>query len=153
MKSCEEILYEKGTNMISVNDDARLDEAIRKMVENKIGAILIKKNREVIGIWTERDLMRDIIKEGFDTKKEMIIDHMTKNLISAPASDTVYNLMDKFLGKRLRHLLIKKDDRYIGLLSIGDVIKATLREKTEELNELKAMVSWDYYEDWGWKKR
>jgi len=97
--------------------------------------------------------MRNMKIEGFDPEKALIRDYMTKNLISAPVTDTVYNLMDKFLGKRLRHLLIEKDGHYIGILSIGDVIKVTLREKTEELNELKAMVSWDYYEDWGWKKR
>lgn len=153
MKSCEEILYEKGTKMIFVKDTENIDNAIRVMLENKIGAILVKKSDEVIGIWTERDLMRDITIEGFDPKKALIKDYMTKNLISAPSTDTVYNLMDKFLGKRLRHLLIEKEGEYIGLLSIGDVVKATLREKTEELNELKAMVSWDYYEDWGWQKK
>jgi len=153
MKNCEEILIEKGTNMIFVKDDVNIDEAVRIMLKNNIGAILVKRNEEVIGIWTERDLMRNIKMDNFDPKKAIIKNYMTKNLISALSTDSVYNLMDKFLGKRLRHLLIEKEGKYIGLLSIGDVIKATLRAKTEELNELKAMVSWDYYEDWGWQKK
>ncbi len=153
MKNCEEILIEKGTNMIFVKDDVNIDEAVRIMLKNNIGAILVKRNEEVIGIWTERDLMRNITMDNFDPKKAIIKNYMTKNLISALSTDSVYNLMDKFLGKRLRHLLIEKEGKYIGLLSIGDVIKATLRAKTEELNELKAMVSWDYYEDWGWQKK
>lgn len=152
MKLSEEILYEKGTKIISVTADTTISDAIKVMLENKIGAILVKDGEEYVGIWTERDLMRNICQDKLDPKIAQIKDYMTKNVISAPASDTVFNLMDKFLGKRLRHLLIEKNNKTIGLLSIGDVVKATLQEKTDELNELKAMVSWDYYEDWKWSK-
>ena len=152
MKSAEEILYEKGTKIITVNGQTSIDNAIRTMLENKIGAIIIEEKGDVIGIWTERDLLRNVSIDKIDTGSAKIKDHMTKGIISAPHDDTVYNLMDKFLGKRLRHLLIEKNGKYIGLLSIGDVIKATLQEKTEELNDLKTMVSWDYYEDWKWSK-
>ena len=76
---------------------------------------------------------------------------MTTGLKSAPASDTVYMLKDKFLGLKLRHLLIEKEGKYIGLLSIGDVIKASIQEKDQELKNLNAMVSWEYYENWRWK--
>lgn len=152
MKSAEEILYEKGTKIITVNGQTSIDNAIRTMLENKIGAIIIEDKGDVVGIWTERDLLRNVSIDKIDTGSAKIKDHMTKGIISAPHDDTVYNLMDKFLGKRLRHLLIEKNGKYIGLLSIGDVIKATLQEKTEELNDLKTMVSWDYYEDWKWSK-
>ncbi len=152
MKSAEEILYEKGTKIISVNGQTSIDNVIRTMLENKIGAIIVKDNDDVIGIWTERDLLRNISIDKVDTGSTPVKDLMTKGIISAPHDDTVYNLMDKFLGKRLRHLLIEKGGKYIGLLSIGDVIKATLQEKSDELNDLKTMVSWDYYEDWKWSK-
>jgi signal-transduction protein with cAMP-binding, CBS, and nucleotidyltransferase domain len=56
--------------------------------------------------------------------------------------------MDKFLGMRLRHLLIEKNGQYIGMLSSGDVMKETLREKTREYESLNFEVSWDYYENW-----
>ena len=152
MKSAEEILYEKGTKIITVNGQTSIDNAIKIMLENKIGAIIVEENEDLIGIWTERDLLRNISIDKIDAGSALIKDHMTKDVITAPHDDTVYNLMDKFLGKRLRHLLIKKNDKYIGLLSIGDVIKATLQEKSDELNDLKTMVSWDYYEDWKWSK-
>ena len=58
--------------------------------------------------------------------------------------------MDKFLGLRLRHLPVEKEGEFIGLLSVGDVLKASLHEKTEELEKLNGMVSWDYYEEWRW---
>jgi len=56
--------------------------------------------------------------------------------------------MDKFLGLRLRHLLIDKDDEFIGLLSIGDVIKAALQDKTREFEILERIATWQYHEEW-----
>ena len=76
---------------------------------------------------------------------------MTKSLIFAPHTDTVYNLMDKFLGLRVRHLLIEKDGETIGMVSSGDVMKASIQEKDAELKQLNSMVGWDYYENWGWR--
>lgn len=152
MKSAEEILYEKGTKIISVEGQTTIDQAIKIMLENKIGAIVVKEKGEVAGIWTERDLMRNVAIDKVNTENTPIRDLMTKGIVTAPHDDSVYNLMDKFLGKRLRHLLIEKNGKYLGLLSIGDVIKATLTEKIDELNELKTMVAWDYYEDWKWSK-
>jgi len=61
-------------------------------------------------------------------------------------------LMDQFLGRHLRHLLIKKGGKFIGVLSIGDVMRATLSAKDNELKQLNAMVSWDYYENWKWER-
>jgi signal-transduction protein with cAMP-binding, CBS, and nucleotidyltransferase domain len=71
--------------------------------------------------------------------------------MSAPHTDTVFNLMDKFLGLRIRHLLIEEDGNTIGLVSGGDVMKCVIHEKDSELKQLNSMVSWDYYEDWKWK--
>ena len=121
------------------------------MNERRVGAILVTRNKQVVGIWTERDLMRNAIDESFDLKNALIDDFMTSNLVSAPHTDTVYNLMDKFLGRRIRHLLIEENGEYIGMLSGGDVMKCVIHEKDTELRQLNSMVSWDYYEDWKWQ--
>ncbi|MDZ7764790.1 MAG: CBS domain-containing protein [Melioribacteraceae bacterium] len=78
---------------------------------------------------------------------------MTKEIKSAPHNSTLYSLLDIFLGKRFRHLLIQKEGEYIGILSMGDVIKANLNEKTKELKALNAIVSWEYYENWKFQKK
>ncbi len=153
MKTAEELLNEKGTEIISVSPDTTIYDALQKMAENNIGSILIEENNKIIGIWTERDLLRNTLLEGFNPNTTLIKEHMITNLITAQYSDTVYSMMDVFLGKRLRHLLVKKDDKYIGLLSIGDVVKAKLNEKTKELKQLHAMVGWEYYSNWQWKKK
>ena len=67
-------------------------------------------------------------------------------------NESVYILMDKFLGLRVRHLLVKKDDEYIGLLSAGDVMKACVRAKNHDLAQANSELSWDYYEEWMYKQ-
>ncbi len=150
--TAEEILKSKKLSLISVGTDTPVSQALQLMNEKRIGAILVVENETIVGIWTERDLMQDCLAEGFDVKTTRIGDLMTTDLQSANYDANVYELMDQFLGKRLRHLLIKKDGKYIGVLSGGDVMRATLAEKDEELKRLNAMVSWDYYENWKWER-
>jgi len=153
MKTAIEMLQEKGGDIISVTPDTTIHDALTQMVKMNIGAMLVKDGGKIVGIWTERDLMKNTLETGFDPKTAKIKDYMTKTLISTPYNATVYNMADKFVGKRLRHLLVERDDEFVGLLSAGDVMRATLEEKDYELHELNAKVSWDYYEDWRWKTR
>lgn len=152
MITAGEILANKGGKLISVNIDSTVAEALHYMIENRIGAILIKDGDEIKGIWTERDLMKNVITEGFYSKTTKIKDVMSTNLIFASHAESLYQLMDKCLGMRLRHLLIEKDGKFIGLLSAGDLTRANLIQKSKDLEELNKMADWDYYENWKWNK-
>ena len=155
MKTAGELFVEKSKEMITVSPDVTIYEALKVMTDNKIGAILVKDNGKISGIWTERDLMHNILDQEFDPKTAKIKDYMQTVLFSADYTETILQLQDKFLGRRLRHLLIKRDEEYLGILSVGDVVRASLNVRMKELKELKAIVSWEYYEDWKWqyKKR
>ena len=153
MITAEDILKEKGGDILSVSPESTLEEALKIMLDKKIGAIVVKDGDEFVGIWTERDLMRNTVNENFDPSKAKIKDYMSTHLVSALYTDLIYNLMDKFLGKRIRHLLIEKEGKYIGFLSSGDVTKALLVEKSEELEKLSKIVNMDYYENWRWKNK
>ncbi len=148
MKIAEEILEEKPRDIIWVTVDTTIHDALQKMLHHRIGSILIKDKEQIVGIWTERDLMQDVLHINFNIKEARIGDFMNTCLISAPHTDTCYELMDKFLGMRLRYLLIEKDSQYIGMLSSGDVMKETLQEKAREYEDLNFEVSWQYYENW-----
>jgi len=153
MRNAEEILNMKDYEIISVSPETTISEALQLMIKNQVGAMLIKDKDEIVGIWTERDLMRNTVTAGFDPKTAKIGDYMTTGLLSAPHDNSCYELLDKFLGMRLRHLLIMKEEKYIGLVSIGDVIKSCLQAKDEELRKLNKFVSWEYYENWRWTKK
>lgn len=151
METAKTMVADKGQEIVSVPVGTTLFATLEKMNQKKVGAILVTRNEKIVGIWTERDLMQDVIQGGFDLKNALIEDYMTTQPISAPHTDTVFNLMDKFLGLRVRHLLIEENGNIIGLVSGGDVMKCVIHEKDAELKQLNSMVSWDYYENWKWK--
>ena len=151
MKTANDMIHEKGSDILCVPEGTTVLEALKLMNARKVGAIMVTREDKPVGIWTERDLMRNTLNEAFDPKTVRIEDYMTRDLIFAPHTDTVYNLMDKFLGLRVRHLLIEKDGKTIGMVSSGDVMKASIQEKDGELKQLNSMVGWDYYENWRWK--
>ena len=148
MKTAKDIIEDKHRDIVSILWDQTVYQACRKMVENKIGAILVKKDDEFVGIWSERDLLRHITSEGFDPKKAKVGDYMTSPLRTASYSTRIYKLEEMFLGLFLRHLIIEKEGEYIGMLSIGDVLRAGLLEKDRQFKEINDFVSWDYYQNW-----
>ena len=150
MKTAEQIVNEKGGEIISVQDTTTIHAALEMMVATQVGAIVVTVGGRPSGIWSSRDLMRNVLKPDFDPRTATVGDYMTPNIHSAPHTDTTFNLMDKFLGLRINHLLVKKEGEYIGLLSTGDVMKTVIQEKTAELDKLQSMVNWDYYEEWKW---
>ncbi len=153
MKTAEDLLNEKGGQVISVAPDSTVYDALSVMCDNNIGSILVKDGENMVGIWTERDLIKLTLEKNFNPKTAKISECMSVNLVKAPHDCSIYKMMDVFLGKRLRHLLIEKEGVFIGLLSIGDVVKANLVEKTQELENLNKIVSFEYYSNWQWKKK
>lgn len=151
MKTASEMIQEKGSDLLCVPEGTIVLDALNRMNARRVGAILVTRSGRPVGIWTERDLMGNIPDAAFDPGTTRIEEVMTRDLIFAPHTDTVYNLMDKFLGLRVRHLLIEKDGETIGMVSGGDVMKAAIQEKDEELKQLNSMVGWDYYENWCWR--
>ncbi len=151
--TAEEVLIQKDRHIISIDPNSTVADAIAKMLENNIGAILVKDGEEYVGIWTERDLMNNVVTDGFYSKTSKIKDYMNTNLDLEPHTDTLFQLMDKCLRKKHRHLIIQKNGKIIGMLSSGDIGRAQLMEKSKEFDDLNKMVKWDYYEDWKWKKK
>ena len=153
MKTAEDIIRDKNKDMICVSDTDTVYNALQIMVANKIGAILVKQTDKIVGIWTERDLMYSSITPGFDPKTARIGDHMTTDLKTALYNTPISKLEEMFLGLFLRHILVEKEGEYIGILSIGDVVRASLLEKDRQIKELNALASWEYYENWGWERK
>lgn len=152
MKTAADILANKQKRMISVPAGATVYEALQKMTEAKIGAILVTEGSDdqIVGIWTERDLMRNTLVEGFNPRAARIGDHMTTNLHTAPDTATIFELKDMLLGLFIRHILIKNGDTFVGILSVGDLVRASLLAQDQHIRELKSQTSWHYYENWGW---
>ncbi|MBW1724170.1 MAG: CBS domain-containing protein [Deltaproteobacteria bacterium] len=152
MKTAEDIIKEKNRETVSISPDQAIREAIRLMTVNKIGAIVVKKEDKIVGIWTERDLLYNSNQPGFDPDTHLIGDYMTTLLHTARQDTSILKIKEMFLGLFIRHILIEKDGDYIGLLSIGDVLRATLIDQDRQIKELNKIASWEYYENWGWHR-
>jgi len=154
MKTAQDIIKEKkAPKMVTISEDTTIYDAIAYMVENKIGAMLISNGDDIKGIWTERDYLRNTMEPGFNPKTARIGDYMNTDLISAPHDTTIIKLQEKFLGLFIRHILIKKKNIYIGMLSVGDVIRASLLAKDNEIKDLNKIASWEYYENWSRRQK
>ncbi|PLY02459.1 MAG: hypothetical protein C0622_05540 [Desulfuromonas sp.] len=151
MKTAGDIINAQDKVIISVSPEATLKEALEIMTAHNYGAILVIKDGELLGIWTERDLMKDVLSDGFNINTAQIKDYMTSELHYAEHNDRVYQLVDKFLGLRIRHLPVRQEGKFIGMVSSGDVMRRNLEEKRAELNRLNEIVNWEYYENWHWE--
>jgi signal-transduction protein with cAMP-binding, CBS, and nucleotidyltransferase domain len=151
--TAEEIVQDIGEEPICVPPETTVLEAVELMLEKDSHAVLIKKDGEYVGIWTERDLMKNTVLDGYDPKTTKVGDHMSFPLKTAKHTEHIFQLIDKFLGYHTRHLLIEKDGKYIGLLYSRDVIRAGFTERTRQLRELNEMVDLEYYENWKWRKK
>ena len=153
MKTAADILTCSINELITAGPETTIKDALRLMAKHNIGALFIAEKGMIVGVWTERDHLRNSVLPNLDIETARLKDYMTTGLIAAPHTAGIYELLDMYLGLRLRHLLIEKDGNYIGMVSSGDAVRAALVEKTKELKKLSSMVNWEYYENWRWDKK
>ena len=153
MITAQEVLKEKSREMVCISHDRTIRDALKLMNKQNIGAVLVKKEGKINGIWTERDLLHNMNLPEFDPDKDLVGDYMTTPLYTVPHTASILKINEMFLGLFIRHILIEKDGRYIGLLSIGDVLRASLVAQDRHIKELNAIGHWEYYENWGWPRK
>ena len=154
MKTAGDILADKiDRDTCCVSPRQTVSEAVKLMAEHRIGAILVKDGEEMIGIFSERDFVRNSADESFNPVTAKVTDYMSAPLHWAPHDASLATLQEMFLGLFIRHLPIQKEGRYIGMISIGDVTRADLLHKDRQIKELKKVASWKYYENWGWNRK
>jgi len=136
-----DILHTKGAEVITTTPDTTLHDALRTLVESRVGAlVVINPTGKVVGIITERDLLRMCAVRNDDIDRLHVADWMTTNLIIGVPTDEVGYIMGIMTNNRIRHLPIMADGRLEGIISIGDVVKAQLEETEFENRYLKDYI-------------
>lgn len=148
MITAEDILSFKKKDMIHVDVDTTVYDALKTMVDNKIGAVVVKSEGNIVGLWTERDLMRNSLDDAFNIKTTRIGDVIESEVRRIPHDMRLKDLQENFLQFKRRHFLVEKEGKIIGLISSGDAMEAGLHYKTREMEKLNTFVSIDYYENW-----
>lgn len=153
MKTAEDIVREKGSEVVSVTKTQTVAEAIELMNTHRVGAILVREGGDMVGIWTERDYLRNSSDPSFDPRSAKVAERMSSPLRFARHDATLTQLEEMILGLYVRHLPVEKDGQFIGMVSVGDVLRANLLEKDRQIKELNSIASWQYYENWGWDRK
>ena len=129
-----------GTDVVTIAPDATIAEATRLLSEKRIGALVVSNGPRPAGILSERDVVRELGRRGEACLKDTVSDLMTRDLVSCTTNDTTDHVLTKMTDGRFRHMPVMDGDAMIGLISIGDVVKARLSELSMEKNALEDMI-------------
>lgn len=136
----QELVKNKGFEVIAVDADTKLGEAIKKMIDRNIGAILVVEGSKPAGIFTERDVLRQW-SVATDPNVTPIRDVMTTNLIIVDVEDELEYAMSIMIQKGVRHMPVVEKGKLVSVLSMRDVVKAQVKNLEAEVHYLKDFIS------------
>jgi len=135
-----ELLEKKGHQVWSVSPQTTVYDALHLMAEKDIGATVVMDRGSVAGMFSERDYARKIVLKGRSSKETPVSDIMTCTVCHVRPEITIDECMELMTEKRVRHLPVVQDGKLVGIVSIGDVVKAIIAEQASAVQELEAYV-------------
>ena len=135
------VLKRKGTDIVSVGSDEPIAAVARTLAERRIGAALVVEGGRPVGILSERDIVRGVAQQGSAVLQQPASTLMTRELVTCQPTDTMAQMMALMSERRIRHLPVMDGDRLVGLISIGDVVKARLDDAELEVESLRGYVA------------
>jgi CBS domain-containing protein len=141
MQTVSQLLRGKGSEVFSVAPQDSVLHAIEVMATRHVGALLVMSQGSLIGIISERDYARKVILKNRSSHDTPVSDIMTSPAVSVTPEDTVHNCMQIMTERRFRHLPVVKGGRVVGMLSIGDLVKAVIQEQTEHIEQLERYIA------------
>ena len=140
MKSVRDLLAGKGTDVWSIAPDKTVYDALSMMADRGIGAVLVVEGARLVGILSERDYARQVILKGKASKDTPVREIMTTKLIHVTPDHTIDDCMAIMTNSRIRHLPVLTGENLVGILSIGDVVKAVISEKQSHIEQLEDYI-------------
>jgi CBS domain-containing protein len=136
------ILNGKGRSVISISPDVSLQAAATHLTELKVGALVaLDADGKLAGILSERDIVRQCAQHGSLAMQQKVQDAMTKDVVTAKPTDGIDSAMARMTGRRIRHLPIVEGDSLVGVVSIGDLVKAKIDEALADADAMRAYIA------------
>ena len=136
-----EILKDKGEAVFSIAPDLTLAEACQELDRRRVGALMVCDDDRVVGVLSERDVVRAVARDAAQALKQPVSDFMTADVVFAAPAESVAILMGRMTDRRIRHLPVLKEGRLAGVISIGDVVKCQIAEATHEAESLRTYIA------------
>jgi len=141
MTTVAQVLHEKGNAIWSISPDATVYDALKLMAEKNVGALLVLDDSKLVGILSERDYARKIILRGKTSKETLVREIMSVEVRYVRPENTLEECMALMTGKHIRHLPVLEGERLIGVISIGDVVRAVISEKEFLIQQLEHYIT------------
>lgn len=136
-----EVLFEKGTRVYTANETERVLSAVETLVSNNIGALaIVNAQNELVGIFSERDMLRLVSKNAGQFAKLTVGEFMTRDVVTGLPEESVDSALVKMTERRIRHLPILHHGKLVGMISIGDLVKARLEEAEHHKQQMENVV-------------
>lgn len=136
----KDILNEKGNEVYTIEPEATVYEALKKMAGKNIGALLVVKNEKVVGVFSERDYARKIILKGKSSKDSTVGELLSERIFYVKPITTTTECMQIMTDHRVRHLPVLDDDKLVGILSIGDIVNKTIQGQKDTIKQLEDYI-------------
>lgn len=136
-----EILKSKGEAVFAITPATPLTEACRELESRRVGALIVCDDDQVVGVLSERDVVRAVARDGQAALARPAADYMTREVVFAEPAETVAVLMERMTDRRIRHLPVLRDQRLAGVISIGDVVKCQIAEASQEAESLRTYIA------------
>jgi len=141
MQTVNQLLQIKGTQIFSVAPADSVLRAIEIMATRHVGALLVMQEGALLGIISERDYARKVILKNRSSHDTPVSDIMSSPAVSVTPDDTVHHCMQLMTDGRFRHLPVVKSGRVVGMLSIGDLVKAVIQEQSQHIEQLERYIA------------
>ena len=141
MKTIAQLLKRKGNNVYTISPDASIYEALELMAEKNIGALVVLKDDTPIGIISERDYARKGILSGLASRDTPVSEIMVSRVICIKPTNRIDEAMALMSDKHIRHLPVVEDEKLLGIVSIGDLVTATIEEQKFTIEQLTHYIN------------
>jgi len=141
MRTVEQLLQVKGTDIWSIEPLTTTYNALEIMAEKNVGALLVMEKEKVVGIFSERDYARKVILNDKSSKNTSIGELMTREVFYIDAKSTLEESMALMTAKRIRHLPVLKNNRLIGIVTLGDVVRQIISDQQFAIRELEKYIT------------
>ncbi len=145
MQLVSHVLQTKGSDVWSIDPDASVFSALKIMANKNVGALLVMDQGALVGVVSERDYARKIALEGKTSKDTPVKEIMSTQVICVRPDQTIEECMALMTDKRIRHLPVTQGDQLLGVLSIGDVVKAVIADREYTIEQLENYIAGRHY--------